>query len=172
MIFIFGFVALFIALLIYSFNYFNLTKPLSETVKADHRNLGIDLRVHYGKYIVPSILVIDVYNISGEKSAADVFRLFLQFANKINDKQFETVELASKGKTKFILTGKYFKQLGIDYEHQNPIYTMRTFPENVYTLDGKNAFSSWSGGVLGVMGKQIDDFNEFHKKWYLEDMIN
>ena len=47
---------------------------------------------------------------------------------------------------------------------------MRTFPENVYRPDGARAFDSWTGGVLGVLGKQMEDFNEFHKQWYIEDL--
>lgn len=159
-----------VTLTVFSFNYYNLSKQLSGVVKYDNRNIGIDMRAHYGSYIFPSILVLDIQNISGEISAADVFRVFLQFANRIQDMQFDKVELASNGNTKFILKGDYFKQLGIEHGEQNPVYTMRTFPENVYTPDGKKAFDSWTGGLLGVIGKQMEEFNEFHNKWYIEDL--
>jgi len=53
---------------------------------------------------------------------------------------------------------------------QNPVYTMRTFPQNVYALDGSPAFETWSGGLLGVLGKQLEDFSEFHKQWYLNEI--
>lgn len=52
-------------------------------------------------------------------SRADVFRVLLQYAQRIQSKRFDTVQLAYKGKTKFLLDGDYF---------QNPVYTMRTFP--------------------------------------------
>ena len=65
----------------------------------------------------------------------------------------------------------YFRELGKEYDFQNPIYTARTFPENVYTLDGEKAFPSWTGGLIGVMGKQMEDFAEFHKQWYINDLI-
>lgn len=47
---------------------------------------------------------------------------------------------------------------------------MRNFPENLYRPDGQRAFGSWTGGLLGVVGKQMEDFREFHKQWYVEDM--
>jgi hypothetical protein len=59
----------------------------------------------------------------------------------------------------------------VEYEYQNPIYTMRIFPENLYLPNGNRAFSSWSGGLLGVTKKQMEDFTEFHKRWYIEDML-
>ena len=34
------------------------------------------------------------------------------------------------------------------------------------------AYPEWTGGLLGVAGKQIEDFNDFHMKWYLEDLAN
>jgi len=41
---------------------------------------------------------------------------------------------------------------------------------DVYTPDGKKAFGTWTGGLLGVLSKQMEDFGEFHEKWYVEDM--
>ena len=62
--------------------------------------------------------------------------------------------------------------MGEEYGWQNPIYTMRTFPEKLYTPNGLNAFSSWEGGMLGVTTKQVEDFNRLCDEWYFNDMIN
>jgi hypothetical protein len=51
------------------------------------------------------------------------------------------------------------------------VYTVRTFPENLLTPKGSRAYSEWTGGWLGVLGKQTEDFTDFHKKWYLEDVM-
>jgi len=61
--------------------------------------------------------------------------------------------------------------LGKEYSWQNPVYTIRTFPENLINLDGSMAYPEWTGGWLRVTGKQMEDFNNFHKKWYLEDIL-
>lgn len=80
--------------------------------------------------------------------------------------------MASSGKHKFYIDGEHFKKIGEEHEYQNPVYTLRTLPENIYTLDGKQAYPNWTGGVLGVMGKQMEDLNEFGKKWVLEDYLD
>ena len=62
------------------------------------------------------------------------------------------------------------KTLGEEYGQQNPIYTVRTFPENLFLTDGTNAYGQWTGGMLGVLGKQMEDFADFNKKWFLENL--
>ena len=155
---------------LFTINYLMLGKPMADVLKFDPRNSGIHMAAHYGYYLFPSVLVLDMKEVSSEKSPADVFRVLLQYASETQKMDFETVNLNSKGKTKFILKGSYFRELGEEYDFQNPVYTMRTFPENVYTLDSEKAFPSWTGGLLGVTGKQMEDFAEFHKQWYIEDL--
>lgn len=155
---------------LFAFNYFSVGKPLAEVLKSESRNTGININAHYKWYCQPSILVIDIDKVSGDKSAADVFRVILQYASKVKDKTFESIFLTSKGKIKFILEGDYFSQLGNEYGQQNPVYTMRTFTEHLHNPDGTKAFSTWTGGLLGVLKEQMEDFGEFHKKWYVEDM--
>ena len=64
----------------------------------------------------------------------------------------------------------YFKKPGDEYETQNPVYTMRTFTENVYRLDGRKAYPEWTGGWLGVLQKEMEQYSAFHDDWYLNDL--
>lgn len=155
--------------LIWLWNYFSLQTSINAVIKEDIRNNGIDISVTYGSYVNPSVLVYDLRSIEGSKSPADVFRVFLQFVDKMKSKKYDEVLLQYKGNTKFKIKGDYFQKLGEEYSFQNPVYTMRTFPENLLKSDGSKAYEEWTGGLLGVMGKQMEDFNDFHKKWYLED---
>jgi hypothetical protein len=155
---------------IYLFNYITLTQPVLKTLDSDNRNSGIEIDLHYKNYIIPNVLVFNLKNVSNDKAAADVFRVLLQTTSVLKEKDFETIELAFKGTSKFKLKGSYFKELGKEYEIQNPVYTMRTFPENLLDIEGQAAYSEWSGGLLGVLNKQMEDFNDFNKKWYLEDL--
>lgn len=155
---------------VFAVNYLMLGKPLADVVESDSRNSGIDIAVHYEYYANPSVLVFNIKSISGKKSAADVFRVFLQYTKSMKSKNFEKINLASKGKTKFFLKGGYFNTLGLEFGSQNPVYTMRIFPEHVYKPNGERAFGSWTGGLIGVFGKQMEDFTEFHKQWYIEDL--
>jgi hypothetical protein len=155
--------------LTYWANYANLQSEMDRVIQGDNRNSGVQVSVHYGNYVDSSILIYDLEGISSN-SMADVFRVFLQFASAIKNKRFTTVELAFKEQTKFKLDGAYFQKLGEEYSYQNPIYTMRTFPENLLNSDGSRAYSQWEGGWLGVTEKQMEDFTDFHKKWYLNDL--
>jgi hypothetical protein len=32
------------------------------------------------------------------------------------------------------------------------------------------AYPEWTGGALGVLSKQMEDFSDVHDKWYLDDL--
>ena len=159
-----------VAASVFGINYVNLQRPLTALIDSDKRNGGISIRAHYDNYWPSKTLVFDIRDIDGEKSPLDVFRLFLQFAEVKKDSSFDTVKLSFRGTTKFILKGNYFNTLGVEYKSQNPAYTIRTFPEKLYKPDGRQAFGTWSGGILGVLSRQMEDFSEFHKQWYLEEL--
>jgi len=46
---------------------------------------------------------------------ADVFRVFLQFSDKVQSQRFTEVDLVYKGKVKFTIAGDYFQTLGNEY---------------------------------------------------------
>jgi hypothetical protein len=151
-------------------NYSRLQAPMSRVVAADGRNVGIRFQAHYRGYVLPTVLVLDLRAVAGTNAPIDVFRLLLGFAAAVKDQRFDRVELAYHGQTKFWLEGSYFSTLGNEYGEQNPIYTIRTFPEHLYKPDGTRAYGSWSGGVLGVLKEEFNDFSDVHRKWYIEDM--
>lgn len=156
---------------ILGFNYFTLGKVINDVKESDFRNDGIDVSVYYQNYINPNVIIFDLKHINLDKSQADVFRVFWQFSGALQGKNFDKVILAYQGKLKFYITGTHFYKLGIGYGIENPIYLTRTLPENIYKLDGERAFPIWTGGMLGVLNKQMEDFNEFGRQWYLNDVL-
>ena len=48
---------------------------------------------------------------------------------------------------------------------------MRTMQEHLQNPDGSPAFEVWNGGLLGVLGKQMEDHNAFHKRWWVDDAL-
>ena len=143
----------------------SLQAAMTKALEADTRNRGITAKAYYGDMLSSDTVVFDLIEANGV-SRADVFRVLWTFAEKIQDNQCSTVVLAHKGQRRFRLAGSYFREIGRERSYQNPIYVMRTFPEHVQTMGGASAFSQWTGGVLGVMTKQMEDFNEFHDRWY------
>lgn len=156
---------------IFIINYVSLQRHMQKVISDDPRNSGIKVWVHYKWFINPTELKYDLRSISNDKSALDVNRVMFQFSEKIKDKNFSKVYLSYKGEDKFYFTGNYFQKLGQEYEFQNPIYTLRTMPENVYSLNGDRKYGVWEGGFLGVINKQMEDLNTFSKEWYLKDMV-
>lgn len=155
---------------VFGLNYFMLQSPMSQVLNSDPKNDGILFFAHYGYYILPSVLVVDLRRVESDKAPLDVFRVFLQFASQTKERRFERVELAHQGRTKFLLQGEYFQTLGREYTFQNPVFTARTFPEHLYHPDGKQAFEHWSGGMISVLKEQMEDFREFHQDWYIKDI--
>lgn len=154
--------------LVYAINN-SVNGPLQKTITTDSRNAGIEAKARYGNF-ARSLLVFDLTNISANNSRADVFRVFLQYAAAVKDKQFESVQLAWRGRVKFIIDGAYFQKLGREFDFQNSVYTIRTFAENLRTPTGTRAFPEWEGGMLGVLKAQMDDFTRFHDQWYWDDL--
>ena len=155
---------------IWAWNYSALQRPLGEVLSDDSRNDGIEARAHFGAYLQPRILVFNLTTVDASKAPADVFRVLLQFAAAVKVRNFETIVLAHRGVPKFHLDGAYFHQIGEEYSVQNPVFTMRTFPEHLVRPDGSRAFEQWTGGWLGVLNEQLEDFGEFHKQWYVDDL--
>ncbi len=146
---------------------FSLQAEMNAVLKTDPRNSGIAVSVQYRAN--PPALFYDLRAVAPTNSMADVFRVFLQFAQTEKSREFESVELAYRGQPRFMISGKYFKQLGEEFGTQNPVYTIRTFTENLLRPDGSRAYPTWTGGLIGVAGKQIEDFNDFHRQWWLLD---
>jgi hypothetical protein len=156
---------------IYGWNYLALQSPMNEVLSEDSRNSGISVRVHYGYYIDLSALVFDLRAVLMTNSQVDVFRVLLQYTAKMKSSHYGKVHLAFRGETKFVLDGEYFQQLGQEYGAQNPAYTMRTFPAHLKRPDGSEAYGSWTGGMIGVLQKEMEDFSNFHAKWYLDELV-
>jgi hypothetical protein len=142
---------------------------LQSVLAKDPRNRGVDVTAQYRSD--GSVLVFDLKAIAPTNSMADVFRVLLQFAEAERTQTFASVHLAFRGQPRFILHGDYFKKLGDEYSTQNPVYTMRTFTENVFRMDGSRAYPTWTGGLIGVVAKQTEQFGDFHKEWYLNDLL-
>ncbi|WP_448246889.1 hypothetical protein [Thalassotalea agariperforans] len=157
---------------LFSWNYFSLQKNISHALNSDSRNIGINVYLYFDWFVNPNIIVFDIRDVSSDKSPMDVSRLLLQISEKLKQEEYEKIILAYKGQSKFILKGEFFKKTGLEYGNQNPMYTLRTLPQNVYNLDGTSAFPTWTGGLFGVLGKQMEDLNEFNKHWYINDLTS
>jgi hypothetical protein len=160
-----------VLLTVASWNYFGAHRPVAQRLTQDQRNEKLTLWAYHRYGVVPGTLVVDLRGFRDDAAMVDVMRALIQSAEAHKDSKFERIVLAYKGTSKFLLDGAYFQKVGQEYESQNPVYTLRTFPENVFKLDGSAAYGTWTGGMLGVLGKQMEDLNQFSKDWYLDDAL-
>jgi hypothetical protein len=128
--------------------------------------------VVYRRWLVsPSQIVVDVWSVRGQQSMAGMDRILLKTAEGLQGRSYDKVALAYRGRTRLLIDGTYFQEIGATRQTQNPVYTMRTMQEHVQNPDGAPAFGTWTGGLLGVLGKQLEDHQEFHKRWWLNDTL-
>jgi hypothetical protein len=143
---------------VYGLNNLQLQSKMDFVILMDSRNKGVEVEVYYESPFNYRVIVYDMKGVSGDKSFADVFRVFLQFAERMRDSDL--------GRVKYILMGEDFKLVGLQYSlGENPVYIVRTFPEKLLLPNGRNAFPKWEGGLLAVTAKQLEDFNTFMKTW-------
>lgn len=151
-----------------AFNGLMVTWPALSKKQADPRNERVTLYSYYQWGVDPTTVVVDLWAISPTAGMADVDRVLFDTAAALQDGSYTSVKLSYRGRERFQLHGDYFRQIGRERDWQNPVYVMRTMPENLRDPAGQRAFDRWTGGWLGVMSKQLEDHNEFHRQWYIK----
>jgi hypothetical protein len=144
--------------------------PLKKAVLSDSRNQGVIVDAHFEHFINPNVLVYNLKGVAPTNSRLDVLRVFLLFAEQEKAHRFTAVKLDCNGRSRYFIRGTYFQQLGQMYATENPLYIMRMFPTNVFTLDGRQAFKASDGGLMGM----IDDLKNattFIDRWCFSDLV-
>jgi hypothetical protein len=138
--------------------------PAMNALKTEEK---LSVFVYRRWYISPDQIVFDVRSVDPDAAMIDADRALFLTAKSLKDREFTAVFLAARGEVRLLLDGDHFKTIGKEWETQNAIYTIRTLPEHVYNLDGQPAFGRWTGGLLGVLSKQMQDHNELHMRWWM-----
>jgi len=132
----------------------------------------VTAHAYYRYGVDPSSIVFDIWGTSVDASGAGVLGALFDFAEEMKNREFSYVYLAYRGNVRFRISGKKFSDIGQSLSYQNPVYLIRTLPESVEAPDGRSAFGSWSGGLLGVLNAQMEDVNQLNKDWWINDEIN
>lgn len=153
-------------------NYWSVHRHVQSVLKSWASDGQVDVLGYHRYLVVPGTIVFDLRSVSMKASSADVDRVLLRFAETQQAREFDNVILAYRGEPKFLLKGEYFQKVGRTFADQNPVYILRTLPQNVLNTDGSPAFETWTGGLLGVLGKQMEDLNNFNHRWFVDDVIS
>jgi hypothetical protein len=142
-------------------------EPISHTLAQDSRNAGFEISASYAGLFDTSTLVLDLRRVDSA-SPADLMRGVFSAAAAMHkeNERFDSVVLARLGDPVFIMSGSDFASLGEQFAGgQNPVFLIRTFPEKLKLPHGTPAFSGWTGGVLAVVAKQMQDANDAARQW-------
>lgn len=161
------FVIILLAVVTWIVNYVLVSQPIGTKLKADERNRSFTLSAHYQYFVVPSTLVLDLRRVD-DSSPLDLFRGLFQAAEAMHeaDRHFDYVLLARSGVSVYRIKGDDFENLGRSFAvGENPLYLVRTLPEQLYTPEGVAAFGTWTGGTIAVVGKQLEEITEAGRTW-------
>jgi len=145
-----------------------VTIPVSRAL-SDEKDITA---VAYRSWLVsPDAIVFDIWRTTPEASMVKVDRALFLAASALKNSDYTSVALAYHGHRKLLLDGARFKAIGMEWPDQNPVYVIRTMQADIKTLDGEPAFETWTGGWLGVLGKEFEQHNDLHKRWWVRDAL-
>jgi hypothetical protein len=156
-----------VAVAIWGLNFAMVAHPVAAALDGDPRNAGFTLRAHYGYYVQPGTLVLDLTRVE-TAAPIDLLRAAFAAADTLyaRDRSFERVILARSGTPVFLMKGEDFKTLGANMRvRENPAFLVRTFPQQLYRPSGEAAYGTWEGGLLGVLSRQMQDVNDAANMW-------
>ncbi|MEX2540328.1 MAG: hypothetical protein WD314_00910 [Trueperaceae bacterium] len=148
-------------------DYVTVGKPVADELATDPRNDGIDLRARHQYRLNPRTLVLDLKDIDSA-APVDLLRAVFQSAEVFSDKgrEFEYVILAERGAPVFLVLGADYREMGSQWSYgENPVFMIRKFPSKLHHPDGTPAYGEWTGGLLGVLGREMEDVNEAVQAW-------
>jgi hypothetical protein len=142
-----------------------IRRPVSSTLAEDPRNAGMTFRAGFGG-LSTGVLVLNLREATAA-APVDLLRALFQTAEIFaGRREFREVRLARSGQVVFVLRGGDFEEIGREFgAGQNPMYLMRTLPGKLYLPDGSPAFGQWSGGMLGVLLREMEDVNAAANRW-------
>jgi hypothetical protein len=124
--------------------------------------IGGDIRVGYTP---TGNIVFDIRSCKGDSRLIDSLHLLMQFGYRIKDYSIDYLSIAGSGEEVYRLDKSDLDELSRQYELGARIWAFDHWPERLRKPNGERAFSTWSGGFLGVAKAQMEDINEALKAW-------
>jgi hypothetical protein len=144
-------------------NYFTLHRPITEVLIDPETAKQIEIRVHYQWLFNVNNIVLDLRRVSPEIKAARMTRLLVDVSKQLRNKSFSHLILAYDGDSKFMLDGRYVRDLADS--PQSLLSIMSTMPPRVLNLEGDPVFRGANHGGISIV-EELNDVDQFHSQWY------
>jgi hypothetical protein len=152
------------------YEYFTLTRPMSEIFTNNPELKGIRAEIKYKSFLNDKDIIFNLKHIS-EPQKITPFILFAELARDIHYREYRNVYIQYRGKTKFVLNGNDFSNLGIKAQLSPVEDICVEFPPLLKRIDGLKPYNQPYGDEQWVTQKKIKNFQDFLYTWYLNDFI-
>lgn len=126
----------------------------------------VDVDVYYDGMFSTDVVVFDLKD-GGSPNARriDPVHLLLQFAAKLDLTSVRRVVLARSKRHVFYIDASDLQRLADSYDGGGRVWAFNHLPESARTMSGSRAYGEWTGGLLGVLQKQMEDLDDLIRTW-------
>lgn len=124
--------------------------------------VGGDVRVGY---TWGGDVIFDVRRARDDARLIDPLHLFFQFGAKIEPMDASRIWMAAAGRAIFSVEKSQYSALSREYISGGQIVAFRLWPQSLKRPSGDQAFQAWSGGILDVLNRQLEDLNKALREW-------
>jgi hypothetical protein len=142
-----------------------ISVPVASEISRGGGSGGATIIAYRTLLVSPDAVSINLVHVSGETRPVDIFRALLRAASSLKGRHFNKVVLMHGLKRMFVLDGTAFQEMGEAYSGGGSIQLITSLPSKLKNPDGTDAFGTWTGGWLGVLGSQLEDSNRFAVGW-------
>jgi hypothetical protein len=153
-----------------TYEYFTLQHPLEEIIENNPEMKEIRAEIRYKNFFDKKDLIFNLTHVPDPKVITP-FILFAELAKEIHYREYRQVYIQYKGKTKFMLDGNDFSNIGIKTQLASVDEICVDFPPLLKRTDGMKLYNEPYGDVQWVTQKKIRNFQDFIYNWYLNDWI-
>lgn len=124
-----------------------------------------DVHVRYGSPIERDEIVFDLQDPRADARKVDLIHLVYQFAYEAKDLSWDHLVLSARGNDVYLMQRSDVDPLADEYTTGNPLYSIRKWPSILRNPDGVSAYPEYEGGLIGVLGAEMDDVNQALDRW-------
>jgi hypothetical protein len=152
------------------YEYVSLQQPVKGLKEKNEELKEVRADIRYKSFFNNKDIVFNLVSVS-DPGKITPFILLAELAREIHYREYRTIYLQYKGKTKFILDGNDFSRVGIKMQLSSIDNVLVDFPAMVKKPNGMRVYTEPYGDSQWVLQKKAKNFKDFLSEWYLDEWI-